>query len=107
MLTVAVSVAKFTSAVATPGTRLRAFSTRVAHEAQVMPSMGSLMMLEVFMATLSTLTQWESQALDSPIMGRKNLAAYPTFGCNGDNHVSVQCRRHDVRPLREQRNEGR
>ena len=26
-----------------PGTRLRAFSTRIAHEAHVMPSMGSLM----------------------------------------------------------------
>jgi nicotinic acid phosphoribosyltransferase len=62
MLTVAVSVARFTSALATPGTRFSAFSTRMAQEAQVMPSIGSLMMLEVFMATVSTLTQWESQA---------------------------------------------
>jgi hypothetical protein len=39
--TVARSVARLTLTSLTPETALRAFSTRVTHDAQVMPSMGS------------------------------------------------------------------
>jgi hypothetical protein len=46
---VAISVARFTSAEPTPGTAFRAFSTRATQEAQVMPSMGSLIRLAVCM----------------------------------------------------------
>jgi hypothetical protein len=40
-LTVAVSVARFTDAPTTPGTFASAFSTRIAHEAQVIPPIAS------------------------------------------------------------------
>ncbi len=50
--TAALSVARLTLTSCTPGTRFSARSTRVLHDAQVMPSMGSVNVLCCVMATL-------------------------------------------------------
>jgi hypothetical protein len=55
-VTVAASVARLTCAADTPGTLPSAFSTRLTHEAQVMPVMSSVQVVRseviVFIASL-------------------------------------------------------